>query len=524
MSVDITKKPVLKSINFWCVVFFAVYLIVGLFIYRDYGISWDENTKRVYVGEATYNYIFHNDSLLFVHATKYYGPVFDFALIAIEKNFSMTDTRDIFLMRHLLTFLLFYGSVVVFFFFCKKLFDSSHWALVACAMLVISPHIFAHSFYNSTDIPFLSFFIIAVATMYYFIKKQSWWAVLLHSFTTALAIDIRILGILVPVFTVAMIVAIFFVEKNISIKKALSILMVYALLTILFVIAFWPYLWGNPIHNFLEAFIMMSRFVLYGSDVLYMGNNLHPNELPWHYIPVWMAITLPVSYIVLFFVGVWSLLYNGVRQSFKTFYSQYYFFVFVFFLMIAPLSAVIIFNSTLYDGWRHLFFIYPLFVLIATLGLRYLYSVFTKAILKFILIAAFAVNVAFVLFFMISKHPFQNVYFNFIPGDMKTAKNNYEMDYWGLSYKQALEYIVKADTSSKIRVAFANEPGVYNGMILPKEDQLRITFVDRPDTFDYFMTNYRWHKGAYDYPNECFAIEVGNAKIMSVFKTSKSKK
>ena len=45
---------------------------------------------------------------------------------------------------------------------------------------------------------------------------------------------------------------------------------------------------------------------------------------------------------------------------------------------------------------------------------------------------------------MIRNHPFQNVYFNnFLSHDEQYLRKNFEMDYWGTSYKQALEYVLK---------------------------------------------------------------------------------
>ena len=44
-------------------------------------------------------------------------------------------------------------------------------------------------------------------------------------------------------------------------------------------------------------------------------------------------------------------------------------------------------------------------------------------------------------YWMYSNHPFQNVYFNILAG--KKFNERFEMDYWGISNKNALEYIAK---------------------------------------------------------------------------------
>ncbi|GAJ22942.1 unnamed protein product, partial [marine sediment metagenome] len=65
---------------------------------------------------------------------------------------------------------------------------------------------------------------------------------------------------------------------------------------------------------------------------------------------------------------------------------------------------------------------------------------------------------------MIKNHPHQNVYFNFFAG--KNIKERFELDYWGLSYKQALEYVLENDSSEIINIQVSQHPGVYNQFIL----------------------------------------------------------
>ena len=61
----------------------------------------------------------------------------------------------------------------------------------------------------------------------------------------------------------------------------------------------WPFLWENPVNNFLEAYKNMSVF-RWNDYVLYMGNYTRASELPWHYGLVYMFITTPVLYVILF--------------------------------------------------------------------------------------------------------------------------------------------------------------------------------------------------------------------------------
>ena len=75
------------------------------------------------------------------------------------------DTQTIYWRRHQLTFAFFAFSVFIFFLIGKKIFKDWKIGLLGSLFLIISPRIFAHSFYNPKDIPFLSAYIIAIYTL-----------------------------------------------------------------------------------------------------------------------------------------------------------------------------------------------------------------------------------------------------------------------------------------------------------------------------------------------------------------------
>jgi hypothetical protein len=66
---------------------------------------------------------------------------------------------------------------------------------------------------------------------------------------------------------------------------------------------------------------------------------------------------------------------------------------------------------------------------------------------------------------------------------MAEIGQKFELDYWGNSYKQGLEYILASDPSPVIALAVQNSPGEFNGMILPPAARRRIIYV-RPLTVD----------------------------------------
>lgn len=122
---------------------------------------------------------------------------------------------------------------------------------------------------------------------------------------------------------------------------------------------------------------------------------------------------------------------------------------------------------------------------------------------------------------MINNHPFQHVYFNQFAtfSHPEYIRKHFELDYWGTSYKQSLEYILKIDKSPTIDIHVENYPGIFNKYILPIAERNRINIVPEQEA-TYFITNYRWHPQDYDFPEsqKVFSITVQKNTITQVYK------
>jgi len=83
--------------------FFLIYLLTGLLIYSDFGINWDEGMLRD-LGNTNWDYIFHSDKSLMSSQDRDHGPAMDILLIGMEKALRFTDSRSIYMARHLVIF------------------------------------------------------------------------------------------------------------------------------------------------------------------------------------------------------------------------------------------------------------------------------------------------------------------------------------------------------------------------------------------------------------------------------------
>jgi hypothetical protein len=293
----------------------------------------------------------------------------------------------------------------------------------------------------------------------------------------------------------------------------------------IFIFLFWPLLWTNPWQHFMEALRQVKNFPQ-DCLMLYCGQTIRSLHLPWHYIPVWIMVTTPLAYSIFFFSGLYSLLKGFCLARKNSFFARIedggYL---LWFLM--PLVLIFVTKPVLYDGWRHLFFIYPAFLMIALIGfaaaIECIKSQPRRSLAAFlcgVLVFTLGLNMLTTATFMIRNHPFQNVYFNRLAGrSLQEAGKRFELDYWGLSIRQGLEYILKNDQDKLIKIQGDDERLVrQNSWILPNEGKKRFLYVKDKSEAKYFVTVFRWNKGDLGFGREIYAIKVGGAKIMAVYK------
>ncbi|MDF7812731.1 hypothetical protein [Hymenobacter sp. YC55] len=509
--------------------FFVVILVLGLFIFPDYGLSMDEEISRNN-GMVTLKHLALQLNPDWVAANpeferfpiplaeyfdRDYGVAFEVPVTFLERLLKLDDVRQQFLFRHLCTFLVCFGGIIAVYQLATRRFRDWRIGLLAAGWLVLSPRLFAESFYNDKDAVFMALFAIATNTGVRLLLRPTTSRICWHALACAITIDVRIMGVLLPMATVALLVW-RGVLKEVTLFQVAKTVVVYAVLLSGLVVLFWPYLWPSPLENFLAAFEKMSSFRWTGT-VLYQGEMVPATDLPWHYAPVWIGITTPILYLGAGLLGILLVVWKIVRQRWRLWSNEQQLQDVLFLgLSIGPLVAVVVLHSVLYDGWRQLYFVYPTFLLLAIRGWvavlqwtkrRILWSRAWRSVT--------ALSLVFVACQMIYDHPFQNVYFNMLVGP--NVMERFELDYWGLGYQQDLAYIAEHDPRSTITVfCIQPTPAPLARMMLPDGQRERLTLVDRPELADYFITSYRGHPEPYPYP-EIYQIRADGRRIHSVF-------
>lgn len=519
-TITIGKLKINRAHGFMFI-FFLIFLLIGITTYKDYGLSWDENSQWKNNGHTNYNFVFNGDKATLLNGIdKYHGPAFELILVFAEKALLLSDSRDIYFLRHLLTFLTFFISAFFFFLLSSQLFKNRIVPAITTLMYVLSPAIFSHSFYNSKDIGFLSFFVISIYIMLIFLKKPDYLNTLLFALFTAITIDIRIVGILIPLLVIFIYLQRMVFARLNETKTNLNykFLILYFLALCPLIVWFWPILWLDPIHHFIEALKENSRYPWNGL-VLYLGNYYNASDLPWHYLFFWLFISRPVIYSVLFIVGIAALFRSFVFQPVKFFRKDTNQQI-VAAWFIFPVIAVFAFGSVVFDTGRHLYFIHGAFVLIAGYGMEHLLR---HRILKTITIILLIISFTKVIRDMIKIHPYEHLYFNELLNNSPENKKNFELDYWGLSSRELLENLLIKDSSSRIKIFAEHYPSKLNVNVLKESERRRIIITDTADNADYYLADYRWKKAEeYIYQKNFYSVFVNGIKTATALKVRNS--
>ncbi|KKR14595.1 MAG: glycosyltransferase [Parcubacteria group bacterium GW2011_GWC1_39_29] len=435
-------------------ILFILFIVFNLSTLKSYGLTWDELAQQ-HLGKASLDYVFHNASSIKLLRDDliYYGPFFEMINNAVAPSFERGFGLDPIVAFHVLIFA--YATLGIFFLFkfVARLFDEKT-ALLSTALLMILPRFIAHAQYNSKDTILASSSIIVLYLLFEIFfdnKKRSLiWASIVIGLTLAVRVD----AILIPV--------IFFLTywltswkdflKNL--KNDVGKIIIFVSLGGLVTYIAWPALWHDPA-LFFRALEYFSHHGWEGK-VLYQGYIYSPNALPWHYGFFYLFGTIPTIVSIFFMLGFYKLIRSLIIK--ENLFKNY---LLLFWIFLRPLLDLLP-DIIRYDGVRHYLFVLPPILIIASQGLIFfcncLQDKFKNLKNGYITIFYIVVFVSALWQFVI-VFPYGDVYFNELARLKHGShlENNFDFDYWGSSYKEAISWINKnATTKSSFCVAIAD--------------------------------------------------------------------
>ena len=507
-----------------CLLFAAA----GIAMLDDYGTGVNDQQQRNFA-IVNADYVMGREDTFLVAQDRFYGIVFEMPLLMAERALGLEDSRDIYWMRHLLTHLLF----IVGGFFCGllvyRMFGSRWVALLAMLLFLLHPRLYAHSFFNGKDIPFAAMFMIALYLMHRAFRQDSVGAFALLGVVVGLAINLRPFALLLPAAVLAMRgLDWWFASNPLRRKRILATGGVFAAAVLLSVYISHPYYWENPLRFFdgLQTFSQHPTL----SWSIFQGRLYSSFEVPPEYVPVWFGITAPPVALLLGGVGALAVCWRGLRSPGLILRSGELRFLFAALgCFVLPAAVVIALEMNTYDGWRHLYFLWGPFCLLAAAGLRWragrgggelpaarLLRGIRSAVfrgkgrpgragagggnLRQIVVYGIAVaGIANIVYAIVSLHPHQQMYFNLLVNRAEEDElgQRYTMGFAGAAYRQGIEYLLEQYPDETLYIP----KGRPHSKVLPAGKRARIQNPDdRPPDFYVEGNMSRELRGAPDGP------------------------
>ena len=492
----------------WALAVCLLAAAVGAAALDDHGVSPDEYQER-WTGQLNLDYALGRSDELFSHHYQNHPVGFEMGLALAERALGLEDSRNIYLSRHLFTHLFFIAGGFCAALLVYRMFGSRWLALFALLLFLLHPRIYAHSFFNPKDLPFLSLLMITLYLLHRAFRRDTLGAFVLCGAAVGLMINIRIMGLmLLP--TVLILRGLDLGWEFRRPERRRHLLVTAAAFTIaagLTLYATWPWLWSDPLARFADAFAHYWNFTNNYPSV-FRGELVDSMSPPGDYIPVWVAISTPPAALLLGLAGAGVVAWGVIAHPGETARNTPRRFELLLLAWLTlPVVYVIALDATLHFGWRLLYFIYAPLCLLAVIGLRWLLGAAGNslpwkrpagplktlngpAVIRTGVYGLAGVSLALVAWQSSQLHPYQNFYFNFL-ADRNTANHlvgHYDLDYWSMGDRQALEYLLERYPDSDIRVILTS----VNDLILPEEQRQRLaTAADGTAPADFFITKLR---------------------------------
>ena len=469
----------------------AVFAAVGVAVLDDYGVSSDERRSRETAVVAA-RYVLGDGPLLTNDVNRYYGISFEGPLLLAERLLGLTDSRDVHLLRHLLRHLFFLVGGFFCWLLAHRLFADRRLALFALLLYLLHPRLYAHSFFNSKDIPFLAAFMIALWLVERAFRRDTAAAFALCGAGVGVLVDLRVMGLaLFAAVPGLRVLDLLQARDRAGRRRVLATGAAFVLAAAGTRYAAAPWLWSDP-SAVVDAFETLSRLPIH-VPTLFQGELVRWPSIPPHYLSTWMAITTPPAALLLTLAGAAAVVRRGAARPRDVLRNTGLRFEWLLLAcLVLPPAAVVALQANIYNGWRHMYFLYAPLCLLAACGLRGLLAALRRPwarratwVLAAAALAGMAVDV-------VRLHPYQAAYFNFLV-DRSTPESlraRYDMLYWETERREGLEVLLARYPDETLYVGSAADWWLRdNRSILPAAARDRIVLASEAGrAADFFIS------------------------------------
>ncbi|MEO5329857.1 MAG: glycosyltransferase family 39 protein [Magnetococcus sp. THC-1_WYH] len=491
---------------------FLVLAVILLITCRDYGYSYDEVWQNRYYGKAVVSfYVTLGVDDRATHYLDFYlfGGLYD----AISEMIAWLLPVDGHTTRRLINALTGFVCLVGAWKTGRHMAGpkGGFWSLICLASI---PVFYGHMFINAKDIPVATG---TIWTLYFLIRAAENPLRVPNSLliklglAMALALGVRIGTIILLAYAgLALIfgLTIYGRQNNgkynfLSLLKAAALPRIIGLpllVTFSMVTVFWPAFLVNP--SVIFAALDTSMRHPWGKTVLFKGAYVPSSDLPWDYLPVYIAVNLPdILTILAVPILVWSMM-ASYRSWQRLHARQAVGWSLLLVATLLPPLIIITQQTMIYDGMRHMLFIVPPFAVLTGIALASWGEILARSRrgLRIVLVGSLSVYFLHHVFIMIQLHPYEYTFYNHFAGGMPRAATQFETDYWITSYREAALKIIDhaREIAEKEKVAFEKRPFTVGVIYVPENlkpflpGNFSVVEISKNKEVDFLVATTRW--------------------------------
>jgi hypothetical protein len=448
-----------------CVAVVAALALLVILTFRHYGISNDEEVQHRY-GElilAYYGSAFSDRSVFDYKNLYLYGGLFDVVAVLLAKLWP----ADVYSLRHLLSGLVGVAGIAATA-ATARLIAGPRAGLIAALALALCGPWFGAMFNHTKDVPFAAAMMGAVFFLMRAVRNSPtprWSDVIAFGLLLGAATGLRAIGLLLIGYAgVAVLLAIPWWDMRrehgfkdaavFAVQSGLRLMPAF-LIGYLMMIAVWPWAAQAPL-NPLRALFSFAHFH-YEIRTIVAGNIYKMAEVPWWYVPFYLAIKTPLFILSGAMLAVLIALLTRWTNKVEMTPRRRADVVFIAFVALFPVFCEMLTEGPAFTGIRHFLFVMPPLAILAGLGFDALIeSLETWRWARAITVAALAGSLVWNATILVRLHPYEYMFYNRIVGGLHGADRRYEMDYWVNMMPEAVRAL-----ESYLNLANEKSPKIY---------------------------------------------------------------
>lgn len=454
-----------KLANAVVALLFVVLTVIGLTTCDDYGVPCDEDWEQQTLRENMHEYavqLWGEDS---EQAQQYKKRGIERISQSTERDHGQSayyafaplldrlEPHKLTQAWHVYTWLWFMAGVWALYAFARETGLGRFSATLGAMLLYLCPRFFAEGHYNNKDMVLLSLVLCTLWLGVRFLKKPGVLRGILFSLAGAMAANTKIVGAFAwGVFGLCAVVLITASRRwnrrmaLTAVTTILAFALFYTLLT--------PAVWAGPLDYLKYLLENASGFTRWTGVVLFRDQVIDQQvqPLPRYYLIWMMAVTLPLYVLPLAGMGQLYTLARIWKQKKQALADPVTLALAAASLCwLIPLAAAVLMRPTLYNGWRHFYFIFAGLAVLGAHGIRSCIRIARycggDCGMHGVFVAALVLFYAWTGMDIARNHPYQYAYYNRLGHEQAETM---ELDYWYVSSANAMQQLLETERNEKL--------------------------------------------------------------------------